>query len=94
MALSIENALEKLLDTLKATGHADKTLDLYRNTLTSLIKKCGYSMNDPCDQSTIDNLLQKVEENTLKEVLCLSFIDFQSAHADCFLKVERENQLT
>ena len=62
MALSIENALERLLETLKAAGRADATLELYRNTLNLLIKDCGYSMNDSCDMSTVDDLLQKAEE--------------------------------
>lgn len=62
MALNIENALERLLETLKADGRADATLDLYRNTLNPLIKDCGYSMNDPCDSNTVDALLQKAEE--------------------------------
>ena len=62
MALNIESAIERLLNNVKAAGRADTTIDLYRHTLKPLIKECGYSMDEPCDQSTIDNLLKKVEE--------------------------------
>jgi integrase len=62
MALSIESALERLLDNVKAAGRADATLKLYRSTLKPLIKECGYSVDEPCDQNTVDNLLKAVEK--------------------------------
>ena len=69
MALSIEKALERLLESVKAAGRADATINLYRFTLKSLIKECGYSMNDPCDQNTVDNLFEKVEEKNAEETI-------------------------
>jgi len=76
MALSIEKALERLLESVKAAGRADATIDLYRFTLKSLIKECGYSMNDPCDQNTVDNLFEKVEEKYAEETIVFEVYRF------------------
>jgi len=76
MALNIESAIERLLNNVKAAGRADTTIDLYRNTLKPLIKECGYSMDEPCDQSTIDNLLKKVEERYAEGKIVFGFYRF------------------
>lgn len=76
MALSIESAIERLLYNVKAAGRADATLDLYRATLKPLIKECGYSMDEPCDQSTIDNLLKKVEGKYAEGTIAFEYYRF------------------
>ena len=76
MALNIESAIERLLNNVKAAGCADTTIDLYRHTLKPLIKECGYSMDEPCDQSTIDNLLKKVEERYAEGKIVFGFYRF------------------
>jgi hypothetical protein len=92
MALSIEKALDKLLDTVKAAGRADATLDLYRSTLKALIKECGYSMNDPCDQNTVDNLFEKVEEKYAEETI--AFEVYRFSKRACRLLLESGTEKT
>ena len=92
MALSIENALARLLDTVKAAGRADATLGLYRGTLKSLIKECGYSMNDPCDSNTVDHLLQKAEERFNEGKIV--FGSYRFSKRACRLLLESSTELT
>ena len=74
MALSIESALERLLDNVKAAGRADATLKLYRSTLKPLIKECGYSVDAPCDQNTVDNLLKAIEKRYADGKIAFPFL--------------------
>ncbi len=92
MALSIESAIERLLNNLKAAGRADATLDLYRYTLKPLINECGYSMNEPCNQSTIDNLLKKVEERYAEGKIVFEFYRFSKRA--CRLLYESGTEMT
>lgn len=76
MALSIELALDRLLDTVKANGRAEDTVRLYRTTLNQLIRDCGYSSEDVCDQEVCNQLLQTAEKKCAENRICKEFFRF------------------
>ena len=76
MALSIELALDRLLDTVRTNGRAEATVTLYRTTLKQLIRDCGYSLKDECNQEVCNQLLQTAEKKCAENRICKEFFRF------------------
>lgn len=76
MALSIELALDRLLKTVKANGRTEATVNLYRVTLKSLIRECGYSLEEDCNQIVCDQLLHTAEKKFAEKRICKEYLRF------------------